>query len=88
MPLTGAIRRRIGAVVFERAVGTHDPELITRPYPRLSEADRLFSADRPVRQVHNDCAMLVGGISAVLLQSVHPLVAAAVADHSGGSPPG
>jgi uncharacterized protein (DUF2236 family) len=43
----------------------------------------LFTADRPIRLVHHDCAMLVGGITAVLLQSVHPLVAVAVADHSG-----
>ncbi|MCW2931607.1 MAG: hypothetical protein JWM19_2569 [Actinomycetia bacterium] len=53
------------------------------PYARINEAERWFSADRPVRQVNNDCAMFVGGLAAVLLQSVHPLVMAAVADHSG-----
>jgi uncharacterized protein (DUF2236 family) len=47
------------------------------------EADRWFAADRPIRQVHSDCAMFVGGIAALLLQSLHPLAMAAVADHSG-----
>lgn len=83
MSLMGVIRRRIGAAILERAIGRHAPELVTDPYPRVSEAERWFSADRPVREVNDDCAMFVGGITAVLLQSMHPLVMAAVADHSG-----
>jgi uncharacterized protein (DUF2236 family) len=83
MPLTGVIRRQIGAAVLERAVGPRHPDRVTQPYPRITEAERWFSADRPIRQVHNDCSMFVGGITAVLLQSVHPLAMAAVADHSG-----
>jgi uncharacterized protein (DUF2236 family) len=83
MSLADVLRGRIGAAVLERAIGRHEPEKVREPYPRVSEADRWFSADRPVRQVNNDCAMFVGGIAAVLLQSLHPLAMAAVADHSG-----
>ena len=83
MAIAGVIRRRIGTAVLDRVVGQHDLERVSRPYGRVAEAERWFSVDRPVRQVHSDCAMFVGGIAAVLLQSVHPLVMAAVADHSG-----
>ena len=43
----------------------------------------LFGPDSVVRRVHGDPSMLVGGLRALLLQSLHPLVMAGVADHSG-----
>lgn len=39
--------------------------------------------DSPARRVHGDIAMLIGGIRALLLQSLHPLAMQAVEDHSG-----
>jgi uncharacterized protein (DUF2236 family) len=42
-----------------------------------------FAEDRPIQRVHGDAAMLVGGLRALLLQSLHPLAMAAVAEHSG-----
>ncbi|GAB3920437.1 oxygenase MpaB family protein [Microlunatus endophyticus] len=39
--------------------------------------------DSPVREVHGDIAMLVGGLRALLLQSLHPVAMQAVSDHSG-----
>ncbi len=50
----------------------------------LLEADgpRWFAADRPIRQVHGDAAMFVGGVRALLLQSLHPLAMSGVAQHS------
>jgi uncharacterized protein (DUF2236 family) len=80
MAVTDALRRRIGAAVIERVVGPRDARPTERP--RVEEADRWFSADRPIRMVHSDCAMFVGGITALLMQSLHPLAMAAVADHS------
>jgi uncharacterized protein (DUF2236 family) len=44
--------------------------------------ERWFAADRPIRQVHGDTSMFIGGIRALLLQSLHPLAMAAVAGHS------
>ena len=44
---------------------------------------RWFPPGSPIQQVHGDTSMYVGGIRALLLQSLHPLAMAAVADHSG-----
>jgi len=81
MAVTDVLRRRIGQAVIERVGGPRRRAPGERP--QIAEADRWFAADRPIRQVHNDCAMFVGGIAALLLQSLHPLAMAAVADHSG-----
>jgi uncharacterized protein (DUF2236 family) len=81
MPVSDILRRRIGEAVIERVAGPQKRAPGERP--QIAEADRWFDADRPIRQVHSDCAMFVGGMAALLLQSLHPLAMAAVADHSG-----
>ena len=43
---------------------------------------RWFAPGRPIRQVHADASMFVGGMRALLLQSLHPLAMAGVAQHS------
>ncbi|WP_284234697.1 oxygenase MpaB family protein [Mycobacterium antarcticum] len=43
---------------------------------------RWFGEDRPIRRVHGDASMFVGGLRALLLQSLHPLAMAGVAGHS------
>ena len=43
---------------------------------------RWFAGDRPIRRVHADASMFVGGLRALLLQSLHPLAMAGVAEHS------
>ena len=43
----------------------------------------LFGPDAACWQVHGDfTSMMIGGISALLLQSLHPLAMAGVWDHS------
>lgn len=44
---------------------------------------RWFTSDDEIWVVHSDAAMFVGGIRALLLQSLHPLAMAGVAGHSG-----
>ncbi|WP_369149169.1 oxygenase MpaB family protein [Streptomyces sp. R44] len=44
---------------------------------------RWFAPDRPVRTVHSDASMYIGGLAALLLQSLHPIAMAAVWAHSG-----
>lgn len=44
---------------------------------------RWFTEDDPIWIVHGDAAMFVAGIRALLLQSLHPLAMAGVADNSG-----
>jgi uncharacterized protein (DUF2236 family) len=50
----------------------------------LFESDEpgWFAEDAPIRQVHSDASMFVGGLRALLLQSLHPLAMAGVAAHS------
>jgi uncharacterized protein (DUF2236 family) len=43
---------------------------------------RWISPDSPVRVVHADASMFIGGLRALLLQSLHPLAMAGVAQHS------
>lgn len=43
---------------------------------------RWFDPTRPVWQVHADPSMFVGGLRALLFQSLHPLAMAGVAQHS------
>lgn len=45
-------------------------------------APRWFADDRPIRRVHGDAAMFIGGLRALLVQSLHPLAMAGVAQHS------
>jgi uncharacterized protein (DUF2236 family) len=73
------LRSRIGAAIFERVAGPQGP---TRHQQIQAAGERWFAEDRPVRRVHGDSSMFVGGIRALLLQSLHPLAMAAVAQHS------
>jgi uncharacterized protein (DUF2236 family) len=74
------IRGRIGAAIIDRIAGPPDAP---RERPAgASRGERWFGEDRPIRQVHSDSAMFIGAIRALLLQSLHPLAMAAVAEHS------
>jgi uncharacterized protein (DUF2236 family) len=53
------------------------------PAPCLDPAEAYLSTDSIVRTVHADLpSMLVGGLSSLLLQMLHPLAMAGVAQHS------
>lgn len=76
--MTGPLRRRIVREVRATVSGAADGSA------RIDPSDAaLFSADSPIRRVHADVtSMMVGGISALLLQMLHPAVLAGVWDHS------
>lgn len=76
-----AVRERLGGALFEKVAGTEGPQRRDRIH--YATGPRWFAEDRPIRQVHADAAMFVGGLRALLLQSLHPLAMAAVAGHSG-----
>jgi uncharacterized protein (DUF2236 family) len=76
-----SVRSRIGASIFERVAGSEGPA--RRQAIHGTPGDRWFADGRPIRRVHGDSAMFVGGIRALLLQSLHPLAMAGVAGHSG-----
>jgi uncharacterized protein (DUF2236 family) len=73
------LRRQLGEALFARVAGPEGPANRARfnePGPRW------FADDRPIRRVHGDAAMFVGGLRALLLQSLHPQAMTAVAQHS------
>ncbi|MGW1763833.1 oxygenase MpaB family protein [Streptomyces sp. NPDC002073] len=74
-------RDRLGDALFRRVAGPHGPENRTRIHD--TPGPRWFAPDEPIRRVHGDASMFVGGLSALLLQSLHPRAMAAVAAHSG-----
>ncbi|HEY0166388.1 MAG TPA: oxygenase MpaB family protein [Jatrophihabitans sp.] len=80
-PVLSNVRERLGSALFEQVAGREGPD--RRDRIQLSQGPRWFAADRPICQVHNDAAMFVGGLRALLLQSLHPLAMAGVAGHSG-----
>ncbi|MER7052651.1 MULTISPECIES: oxygenase MpaB family protein [unclassified Streptomyces] len=74
-------RARLGDMIFSRVAGPRGPENRARIHD--APGPRWFGPERPVRRVHGDASMFIGGLSALLLQSLHPLAMAAVAAHSG-----
>ncbi len=79
--LVGGVRRELGSRLFARVAGPEGPARRARIHG--SPGERWFAEDSPVRRVHGDASMFVGGIRALLLQSLHPLAMAGVMDHSG-----
>ncbi|QHC00368.1 DUF2236 domain-containing protein [Epidermidibacterium keratini] len=70
--VAGALRSRVvGPDAAQRAA-----EIWQKPGPRR------FTASDPIWRVHADSSMFIGGIRALLLQALHPLAMAGVADHS------
>lgn len=79
-PGTG-IRRRLGTLLRAKVAGDDAAERALQIWGKPGE--RWFGRQDPIWRVHKDAAMFVGGITALLLQSLHPLAMAGVAGHSG-----
>ncbi|MFH0520011.1 oxygenase MpaB family protein [Streptomyces sp. M41] len=75
------VREQLGQALFRRVAGPDGSA--TRARIHHTPGPRWFGPDRPIRTVHGDASMFIGGISALLLQSLHPRAMAAVAGHSG-----
>ncbi len=75
------VRRDLGERLFARVAGPEGPRRRERVHG--AEGPRWFEEGAPIRQVHADASMFVGGIRALLMQSLHPLAMAGVMDHSG-----
>ncbi|MEA5363505.1 oxygenase MpaB family protein [Amycolatopsis sp., V23-08] len=75
------VRERVRDALFARVAGPDGPRNRARIHG--APGPRWFPDGSAIRQVHGDTAMFVGGLRALLLQSLHPLAMAAVAAHSG-----
>jgi uncharacterized protein (DUF2236 family) len=75
------VRERLGHELFRRVAGPdgarHAERIHGRPGPRW------FEPDSPIVRVHADASMFIGGIRALLLQTLHPAAMRGVAEHSG-----
>ncbi|ONI91856.1 hypothetical protein ALI22I_07235 [Saccharothrix sp. ALI-22-I] len=74
------LRRYVADAVFGRVAGPEGEARRARIHH--APGPRWFGPDRPIRRVHGDAAMFIGGLRALLLQSLHPVAMAAVAGHS------
>lgn len=79
MPTT-AVRSWLAGQVRGRVVGESPEDRAAQLF--TAEGPRWFPEDAPIRRVHADASMFVGGLRAILLQSLHPLAMAGVAQHS------
>ena len=80
VPDVGAVRKQLGRSLFGLVAGPDGPAKRSRIHD--TPGPRWFDEDRPIRRVHADASMFVGGLRALLLQSLHPLAMAGVAQHS------
>ncbi|HTI73938.1 MAG TPA: oxygenase MpaB family protein [Mycobacterium sp.] len=80
LPDLGAVRESLGRSLFGMVAGPDGPANRVRIHQ--TPGPRWFADDRPIRLVHADASMFVGGLRALLLQSLHPLAMAGVAEHS------
>jgi uncharacterized protein (DUF2236 family) len=75
-----SVRDGLGQRLFGLVAGPDGPANRARIHE--TPGPRWFAEDRPIRRVHADASMFVGGLRALLLQSLHPLAMAGVAEHS------
>lgn len=74
------VRRAVAEAVRSRVVGERADERAAELF--TAPGQRWFADDRPIRVVHADVSMFIGGLRALLFQSLHPLAMAGVAAHS------
>ena len=75
------LQERLGDAIFGVAAGPQGPQARERIHGR--PGPRWFEADSPIARVHGDASMFVGGLRALLLQTLHPAAMTAVSEHSG-----
>ena len=75
------LRERIGTELFRKVAGPNGDQARERVHG--TPGPRWFAPDSPIARVHGDASMFVGGIRAIMLQSLHPAAMQGVADHSG-----
>ena len=80
-PSLATVRARLARGILKKVAGPDMDEVRDRIH--RTPGPRPFPPDSAIRRVHGDASMYIGGLRALLLQSLHPLPMAAVAEHSG-----
>lgn len=80
LPSPGLLRSWLADELRGRVVGADAPTRAVELFE--TDGPRWFDDDAPIRRVHADASMFVGGLRALLLQSLHPRAMAGVAQHS------
>ena len=75
-----SVRLAIAAALRDRVIGDNAEE--KRDAIMNATGPRWFSESSPLHIVHSDSSMFIGGMRALLFQSLHPLAMAGVAQHS------
>lgn len=75
------VRTRLGEALFGLVAGPEGPRRRDRIHGR--PGPRWFPSGSAIRRVNGDASMFVGGIRALLLQTLHPAAMRAVSEHSG-----
>lgn len=79
--LSGAVQLRIGEALRSKVAGDNAQERAAHIWG--ADGDRWFVPNDPVWRVNADAAMFPAGVTALLLQMLHPMAMAGVAGHSG-----
>lgn len=75
-----SLRARLSDGLFAMVAGPDGPTARERIH--TTPGPRWFPPGSPIQRVHGDTSMYIGGLRALLLQSLHPLAMAAVDDFS------
>lgn len=75
-----SVRHRAALALRDRVAGQDAPTRAAAIWG--AQGERWFTPDDPIWRVHLDASMFIGGIRALLLQSLHPLAMAGVDQHS------
>ncbi len=79
--MLAAARERLGDALFRVVAGPNGEA--ERHRIHATPGPRWFGRSSAITQVHGDASMFIGGIRALLMQSLHPKAMTAVAEHSG-----
>ncbi|MGB3828645.1 MAG: oxygenase MpaB family protein [Ornithinimicrobium sp.] len=77
----GSVQLKVGQALRAKVAGDDAPTRAARIWG--AEGERWFADTDPVWRVHADAAMFPAGVTALLMQMLHPLAMAGVAGHSG-----